>query len=83
MCSMCKDVQYVQRCAVPIRYIISTSEDVHYKQVNHQVLAQEGTNQKYFPMNESLLLITYQVKMASSLWQVAKIHQLWNTIVNF
>ena len=27
-------------CALRIRYIISTSEDVQYKQVNHQVLVQ-------------------------------------------
>ena len=52
---MSKNVQYMQGCTVPIRHIISTSEDVQYKQVNHQVLAQEGTTQKYFPM-------IYQVK---------------------
>ena len=56
-------------CAVRIRHIISTSEDVQYKQVNHQVLAQ-----KYFPVNESLLLLIYRVKMAGSLWQAAKIN---------
>ena len=49
---MSKNVQYMEGCTVPI---ISTSEDVQYKQVNHQVLAQEGTTQKYFPM-------IYQVK---------------------
>ena len=59
-------------CAVRIRHIISTSEDVQYKQVNHQVLVQRGTIQKYFPVDESLLLLIYQVKMASSLWQTAK-----------
>ena len=64
-----KDMEYA-----PIRHIISTSEDVQYKQVNHQVLAQEGTTQKYFPMNESLLFLIYQVKMASNLWQAAKIN---------
>ena len=53
-------------CAVRIRHIISTSEDVQYKQVNYQVLVQRGTIQKYFPVDELLLLI-YQVKMASSL----------------
>ena len=58
-------------CAVRIRHIISTSEDVQYKQVNHQVLVQRGTIQKYFPVDE-LLIIVNQVKMASSLWQVAK-----------
>ena len=62
-------------CAVRISHIISTSEDVQYKQVNHQVLVQ-GTNQKYFPMSESLLLLIYQVKMASSLWQTAKVDEL-------
>ena len=60
-------------CAVQIRHI-STSEDVKYKQVNHQVLAQEGTVQKYFPVDESLLLLICQVKMTSSLWQAAKIN---------
>ena len=29
---------------------------------------------KYFPMNESLVLLIHQVKMVSSLWQVAKIN---------
>ena len=53
-------------CAVRIRHIISTSEDVHYKQVNHQVLVHRGTTQKYFPVDESLLLLIYQVK-----WLVA------------
>ena len=70
-------------CAVRIRHIISTNEDVQYKQVNHQVLVQRGTTQKYFPMNESLLLPTYQVKMASSLLQAAKINLLRNIMVNF
>ena len=71
-----------QTCAICARMcstnhvIISTSEDVQYKQVNHQILAQEDTNQKYFPIHESLLLITYQVKMSGSLWQAAKINQL-------
>ena len=32
-----------------------------------------GTTQEYFPMNESLLLLIYQVKMVSSLWQAAKV----------
>ena len=52
--------------------MISTSEDAQYKQVNHQVLVQRGTIQEYFPVDESLLLIIYQVKMASGLWQAAK-----------
>ena len=61
-------------CAVRVRHIIGTSEDVQYKQVNHQVLVQRGTNQKYFLVDESLLLLIYQVKMACSLWQAAKIN---------
>ena len=47
-----------------MRHIISTSEDVQYKQVNHQIVVQRGTTQKYYLMNESLLLPIYQVKMA-------------------
>ena len=43
--------------AVRVRHIIITSEDVQYKQVNHQVLVQRGTIQKYFPVDESLLLL--------------------------
>ena len=31
-----------------------------------------GTTQKYFPMNESLLLLIYLAKTVSSLWQAAK-----------
>ena len=38
--------------AVQIRDIISTSEDVQYKQVNHQVLVQRVIIQKYFPVDE-------------------------------
>ena len=54
-------------CAVRIKQIISTSEDVQYKQVNHQVLVQRDTTiQKYIPVDEFLLLI-YQVKMGGSL----------------
>ena len=54
-------------CAVRSRHIICITEDVQHKQVNHQVLAQGGgTTQKYFPMNESLLLPVDQVK-----WLVA------------
>ena len=66
-------MQYEQGCAVQIRHIVGTSEDVQYKQVNHQVLVQGGTIQKYVPMNESLLLLIHQVKMAGSLWQAANI----------
>ena len=62
-------------CAVRIRHIISTGEDVEYKQVNHQVLVQY-TNQKYRPVNKALILLIYQVKMASSLWQAAKNNEL-------
>ena len=54
--------------------LIITNEDVQYKQVNHQVLVQEATTQKYFPMNELLLLPICEVKMASSLWLATKIN---------
>ena len=63
-------------CAVRIRHIISTGPHVEYRQVNHQVFVQGGTNQKYFPVNEVLLLLIYQVKMSSSLRQAAKINEL-------
>ena len=63
-------------CSTKIRHIISTGEDVEYRQVNHPVLVLGGTNQKYLPVNEALLLLIYQVKMASSLWQAAKINEL-------
>ena len=49
-------VQYKWGCAVQIRHIISTSEDVQCKRVDHQVLVQGGTTQKYFPMKESFNL---------------------------
>ena len=61
-------------CTVQTRHIISASEDVQCKQVNHQVLVQRGTIQKYIPVDEPLLLLIYQVKMASSLWQAPKIN---------
>ena len=31
-------------------------------------MGEEGTDKKYLPVNEALLLPIYQVKMASSLW---------------
>ena len=65
-------VQYEEGRAAWIRHIFSTIEDVQYKQVNHQVLVQGGTTQEYFPMNELILLQIYQVKLASTLWKVAK-----------
>ena len=37
------------------------------KQVDHQILEQGDTIQKYFPMNDSLLLPVYPVKIVSSL----------------
>ena len=61
-------------CAVRISHIISTSEDVQYKQVNYQDLVQRGTIQKYVLVYESLLLLIYKIKMASSQWQAAKIN---------
>ena len=69
---MSKDMQYMQGCALQIRHIISTSDDMQWKQVNHQVLVQGCTTHNDFPMNESLLLLIHQVKMASSLWQAEK-----------
>ena len=53
-----------------------TSDDVQYKQIDHQVLVQEGTTLKYFPMNESLFFLIYSVKIVSSLWEDAKINSL-------
>ena len=68
MCSTRKYVQYKQGSAtfsVQVR-MCSTSK------VDHQVLIQGSYTQKYFPMNESLLLLIYQVKMVSTLWRAAK-----------
>ena len=45
---------------------------MQHKLVDHQVSVQEDTTQKYFPMNESLLLLMYLVKTISSIWQAAK-----------
>ena len=59
-----------------LRHIFSTSEDVQYKQIDHQVLVQGGTTLKYFPMNELLFLLIDSVKIVSSLWQDAKINSL-------
>ena len=36
-------LQYKQRCSVKVRHIFNMSEDVQYKQVDHQVLVQGGT----------------------------------------
>ena len=75
MCSTSEDVQYKRGCEVQAR-MCSTSVDVQYKRVDHQVLVRGGggTSQKYFPMNESLLLLICQVKTVSSLSQAAKIY---------
>ena len=43
MCSASEDMQYKRGCAVRIRHIVSTSKDVQYKQVDNQVLVQEGS----------------------------------------
>ena len=59
-------------CAVRIRHIISTSEGVSYKQVNHQVLVQRCTIQKYIPVDESLILLIYQIKITSGLWHASR-----------
>ena len=64
-------------CAVRIKHIISTSEDVEYiasKLSGFGTLG--GTDQKYLSVNQASLLLIYQVKMASSLWQAAKINEL-------
>ena len=42
-----------------------SSEDLQYKRVDHQALVQGGTTQKYFPMNESLLLLTLYWNISS------------------
>ena len=68
-----KYVQSVQGCAVQIKHIISTSEDVQCKQVNHQVSVQGDNTQKYFSVNdESLLLLTHPVKTVFNLRQDTK-----------
>ena len=75
---MSEDVQYKSGCAVQVWVC---SKNHHYKQgyavqarmcstskVDHQVLVQGSTNQKYFSMDESLLSLIYRVKIVSSLW---------------
>ena len=67
MCSTNQAHHHYERgCAVRVRLSFSTSENVQYKRVDHQVLVQGGTTQKYFPINESLLLLTYPVKTWNS-----------------
>ena len=77
MFNMIEDVQYKQGCAVQIRHIFSRSEDVQCKQVDHQVLVLGGGGGgallKIFSI-ESLILLIYQVKSVSSLWQTVKIN---------
>ena len=63
--------QYKQGLAVQIRQVISTSR------VDDQFWygrGGEGTIQKYFPMNESLLLLIHQVKKDNCPWQVTEIN---------
>ena len=83
---MCSNIkahnQYNQGCAVTSRHIISKIEGVQQKRVDYQVLVQRGTSKKYFSMNESLLLLIYQVKMVSSLWQAVKIDQSISQLIN-
>ena len=57
----------------------STGEDVLCESGTSSVQASRplsfgtgGTSQKYSLMNKSSLLLIYQVKMVSSLWQAAK-----------
>ena len=73
MCSTSDNVQFRRGCAVQLRHIFGTNEDVQCKQEDHQVLVQGGTTLKYFPMNESLFFLIYSVKTVNSLWQAAKI----------
>ena len=82
MCSRNQaQLQYKQGCVVQARHtpvqarMCSMSEGhlqykrgLQYKQVDHQVLVQGGTTEKFFPLNESLFLLIYQVKQASNLW---------------
>ena len=65
--------QHKRGCAIRARHIFSTSDDVQHKRVDHQVLVQGSTFQKYFPVNESLLLPIHQVKTVKDLWQATKI----------
>ena len=67
-------VQYDRDCLVPIRHIISASKNVQQKQVDHQVLVQGNTTEKYFPMSTSLFLLIYQAKKVNSLRQAAKVN---------
>ena len=55
-------LQYKRGCAVRIRHINQYKRGWQDKHVDNQVLVQGGTTLKYFPMNESLLLLIYQVK---------------------
>ena len=41
-------LQYEQGCAAQIRHIFNMSEDVQYKQVDHQVLVQGDTTKNTF-----------------------------------
>ena len=66
MCSAYQaHVQNKRGCAIRIRHIIRTSEDVQYK---------EGRLSSLDPMNELSVLLLYQVKAVSSLWQASKIN---------
>ena len=87
MCSTNRTYLHFKRgCAVRIGHIFISSKDVKYEsgassvqarmcsksKVDHQAMVLGVTSQKYFLVNESFLLITYQVKMVNSLWQDAK-----------
>ena len=74
MCSTSKAYfQYERGCAVQIRNIFNTSEDVQYKQAGHKVLVQ-GTLLKILSNELILLLLLHPLKTAGILWQAAKIN---------
>ena len=45
-----------------LRSYVQYERDVHYNGVDHHILVQGSTTQKYFPMSESLLFLIYHVK---------------------
>ena len=61
---MSEDVQYM-------RQILSTNEDVEYKQGSSSSFDRGWHYSKMF-LNELLYLLEYQLKMISNLWQAPK-----------
>ena len=47
---------------------------MQYKQVDHQVLVHGDTSKKHFSLSKPLILLIYQVKRVSSLWQAANVN---------